>query len=243
MELQSFTVGQENGFMAATLLPPPLADEPSISDVNTFGGGGGPADPDYDPQGGPEPDPQRSVTPQGAYRLVTYVVIVWVAVLFCTLTLVLESRWVHSKDWVAIPLPHVLYLNTAILLLSSLTVELARSSVRSSTGSRCARWMLITLLLGLAFLGGQIAAWRELTFRGLHLGSNPGSFFLYLITGAHGLHLVGGIILLASVALFLGRLADKEKRETAVSAAALYWHFMDGLWCYLLVLLFAAIQR
>ena len=163
--------------------------------------------------------------------------------LFATLTCVLELRWVHSKHWVSIPLPHILYANTAVLLLSSLTIEFARSSLRADRSERCIRWIFATLLLGLAFVGGQIVAWRELIFRGLYLASNPGSFFIYLITATHGLHLLGGIIGLASVGFFLSRLTRKVRQQTAVDAIALYWHFMDGLWVYLLTLLFITIQQ
>jgi cytochrome c oxidase subunit 3 len=134
-------------------------------------------------------------------------------------------------------------LNTAILLLSSLTIELARLSLRTKRSRDCIRWIFATLLLGIAFLSGQIVAWRELVSRGLYLASNPGSFFIYLISGTHGLHLLGGIVALAFVTVFFNRWGAGEKQQTAVSVIAMYWHFMDGLWVYLLVLLFVTIQK
>ena len=172
----------------------------------------------------------------------TFWIIVWIAMLFFTLTAVLESRWVDSLDWVSVRLPQVLYPNTVILLLSSVTVEFARFSLRSKGCKRAARWLIITLFLGSAFVGGQLIAWRELVSRGLYLASNPGSLFIYVITGIHGLHLLGGITLIALVTFYLDRWIPKAK-ETAVSVVALYWHFMDGLWLYLLVLLFSTVQR
>jgi cytochrome c oxidase subunit 3 len=96
--------------------------------------------------------------------------------------------------------------------------------------------------LGLAFVGGQIVAWLELSFRGLHLASNPGSFFFYLITGAHGVHLLVGIISLASLGLSVSQLAQKFRQQTAMDTVALYWHFMNGLWVCLLALLLITIQ-
>jgi cytochrome c oxidase subunit 3 len=167
----------------------------------------------------------------------------WIVALFATLALVLELRWAHSTDWISIPLPHVLYMNTAILVGSSLTIEFARFSLRVERIRECVRWIRVTLLLGLAFIAGQIVAWRELIFRGLHPGSNLGSFFFFLITGAHGLLFVGGIVLLGSVGLFGGGLASTEKRQVALGNLSLYWHFLDGLWLCLLVLLFMTIQR
>src|SRR5579862_5134352 len=151
--------------------------------------------------------------------MITFLAMFWIAALFATLALVLESRWVHSSDWASIPLPYVLYINTAILLGSSLTIEFARHSLRADATKECARWIRATLVLGLAFIAGQIVAWQDLSARGLHLASNPGSFFFYLITGAHGLHLLGGIVLLA----FVSRAATRVRRQAALDAIALYW--------------------
>jgi len=168
---------------------------------------------------------------------------VWIMTFFATLTRVLESRWVHAKDWVSIPLPRILYVNALILIVSSLTIEFARFSLCAEANKRCARWLFVTLLLGVSFVGGQIVAWRELASRGLHLASDPGSFFLYLITATHGLHLLGGIIALASGIFLVSGFGRKGKEQTAMGIISLYWHFMDGLWLYLLALLFVTIQQ
>ncbi len=218
---------------------PGRRSSPSGNDRNR--NGGGPGEPVYEPHGTSQLEPRG--TPLSAYRMITFFAIIWIITLFATLTLVLELRWVHSTDWFSIPIPHVLYVNTALLVGSSLAIEFARVSLRADASKECARWIRVTLLLGLAFLAGQIVAWRELVSRGLHLASNPGSFFFYLITGAHGLHLLGGIVSLAFVRLFVSRVAPKAKQQAALDTIALYWHFMDGLWVYLLALLFIAIQR
>jgi cytochrome c oxidase subunit 3 len=229
--------------MAATLHPPALEMEPAPSDGIT-GAGGPPRGPEDDPNDRPERGPQPlPVTPLSVYRAITCWTIVSIVMLFSTLTVVVKARWVDGDDWISVRLPRVLYLNTAILLVSSFAIEFARSSVKSRESKKCIRWLFLTLLLGLAFLGGQIAAWRELVSRGLYLASNPGSFFIYLISGAHGLHLLGGIVALAFVCVFFNRWKDKAKQEIAVDVIALYWHFMDGLWIYLLVLLFITLQR
>lgn len=213
----------------------------SPSGNNRNRNGGGPGEPVYERHATSQLEPRG--TPISAYRMITFLAIIWIITLFVTLTLVLELRWAHSTDWVSIPLPYVLYINTAILLGSSLTMEFARLSLRADASGKCARWMRVTLLLGLVFLAGQIAVWRELVSRGLHLASNPGSFFLYLITGAHGLHLLGGIVSLAFVRRYVGRVAPRAKQQAALDTIALYWHFMDGLWLYLLAVLFIAIKR
>lgn len=233
--------------MATTLLPPEieieLENERALSDGGVIGGGDGPRDPDDDPHNNPEGYWGPRVTPLGAYRVITSWTIVSLVMLFSMLTFVVKERWATSDDWVSVSLPHILYLNTAILLISSLTLELARTAEREDKTKRCARWLGVTLVLGLAFLCGQFAAWRELVSRGLYLGSNPGSFFIYVISGTHGFHLLGGISALCFVVIFFNRWREKAKQQTAVSVIALYWHFMDALWVYLLVLLFITVQR
>ena len=104
-------------------------------------------------------------------------------------------------------------------------------------------WTTSTLVLGLGFVAGQLIAWRALDPKGLYVASNPGSFFFYLITAAHGIHLLGGILALTYIILAGKSLAESGKRETAVGSFAIYWHFMGGLWAYLLALLFMTIQQ
>ncbi len=231
--------------MAGILFPPSIESEPEYSplDHNGKGTGGGPDDPGHDPHETSELDPERWATPLSAYRMLTSLAIIWIGAFFATLTLVLEFRWVHSKDWVSIPLPHLLYVNTAILLLSSFAIELARLSLRPGKSSHCIRWIAVTASMGVAFLFGQVFAWRELILEGLHFASHPGGFFFYLITGAHGLYLLGGIAALFSVGFFVNGLTQKPRQQAALGTMALYWHFMDGLWLYLLVVLFVTLQR
>lgn len=234
--------------MVSSLLPPPVAPAPEKTAplFGHSGNGPGGGDIDYpgdDGRDNPQPDSERWATPPDAYRTASLFIIVSIVSVFATLTHVLESRWVHSKAWFSMALPRILCVNTALLLLSSLTIELARSSANRQNSQRCTRWLLVTLLLGCAFLGGQLVAWGELASRGLYVSSNPGSFFFYFLTATHALHLLAGIFVLAGVVLFAGRLARKSRLQTAVGAVALYWHFMDGLWLYLLGLLFTAMQR
>jgi cytochrome c oxidase subunit 3 len=89
---------------------------------------------------------------------------------------------------------------------------------------------------------GQVFAWRELSLRGLHLASNPGSFFLYLMTGTHAIDLLAGIAVLTAIYFQISR-ATQRRLETVMGSIALYWHFTDALWLYLVALLFVTIQR
>jgi len=153
-------------------------------------------------------------------------------------------------DWFPVPLPRLLLINTAVLLISSFTMELARRQATRRTlvqlvsvpGSSAhakegISWLALTVVLGLSFLTGQWIVWRELAASGFYVASSPSSSFVYLLTGVHGVHLFGGVVALviAGVASFLRR--PPESQLIAVDVTGWYWHFMAVLWIYILCLL------
>jgi len=87
------------------------------------------------------------------------------------------------------------------------------------------------------FLMGQILAWQELAAGGVYLSTNPSSSFFYLLTGTHAVHLLGGVIALLYLSWRVWRRNSGGLGATALGVTALYWHFMDGLWIYLFLLL------
>src|SRR5256712_9655295 len=95
--------------------------------------------------------------------------------------------------WRVGPLPPVLWLTPAIILASSIALQQARRHGQRAAMTGLRIWLVVTTLLGLAFLAGQLLAWRQLVATGIYLATNPHSSFFYLLTGAHGLHLAGGI--------------------------------------------------
>ena len=189
-----------------------------------------------------------------ADRSTTASVGVWVAIAtismsFAAYTSALVVRQGASGDWLHFRLPSILWLNTALILASSATVELGRRNhSRGGTGveqgvlalpgpvSRTATWIDATIALGVLFLGGQLVAWRQLASQGLFLATNPSSAFFYVLTALHGLHLAGGLAGLLYVRYRLRR-GPALAAGTALGAGALYWHFMAVLWLYLLALL------
>ena len=232
--------------MATTLIPTQPTrkpEEPPSSDSTGNRPPGDRSDRDRGPDNGGGPESVRWSTPLSAYRAGMLFAMTSMVSLFVTLTVALQARWAHPKDWVSIRLPRVLYLNTLVLLISSLTIEVARHSARAEARRRRTIYLCATLLLGLTFVGGQFVGWKDLVSSGVYLASNPGSLFLYVISGAHGLHLFGGMIALVWVIFRAGSLERSRKAETAVDVVALYWHFMDGLWVYLLGLLLFRVQR
>jgi cytochrome c oxidase subunit 3 len=96
--------------------------------------------------------------------------------------------------------------------------------------------------LGAAFVVSQLLAWRQLVRQGVYVATNPHSSFFYLLTATHGIHLMGGLIALVYLLLRTRRLDTGERalanRSAVADAVSLYWHFMDGLWIYLFLLLF-----
>jgi cytochrome c oxidase subunit III len=159
-----------------------------------------------------------------------------ITMLFAAFTSAMVVRKGLSTDWVRTTLPHILYLNTLILIASSVTLEFSRRALADGRADRFTLWLYTTVGLGLAFVAGQFTAWRQLAERGVFLSTNPSSSFFYLLTGAHGLHLLGGVVALGYVAAKAPSIAEGRKKRTAVDVTALYWHFMDGLWIYILIL-------
>jgi cytochrome c oxidase subunit III len=147
-----------------------------------------------------------------------------------------------SGDWRHIALPSLLYLNTAILAISSLTLEIGRRRIAAymrtagTVGRNPRLWLEGTLALGLAFLGGQLIAWRQLAGSGFYIATNPSSSFFYVLTAGHALHLFGGLFALVLV-LHRSSGPVPTLRKSTLDAAAYYWHFMGVLWVYLLLLL------
>src|SRR6266850_1515112 len=112
----------------------------------------------------------------------------------------------------------------------------ARRKLESGAREAFRTWWALTTGLGLLFLAGQIIAWRGLAAAGMLLSTNPSSSFFYLLTAAHGAHLAGGIFALLYVT-FRQWKRSRISQATAAELTSIYWHFMDGLWVFLLVLL------
>jgi len=193
------------------------------------------------------------------YRLGVFFFLVTVTVLFVTMTaafLLLKSgnrynpytnRYEGAWEPIAIP-RNLLLVNTALLLVSSLFLERARRKAHVEAvvvpASRIPgivpiredsrRWVFATVGLGLAFLVGQGAAWQSLRARDPFLHSGAASSFVFLLTGAHAVHLLGGMIVLLYACFVHGRADSLFRRSIAIDVTAFYWHFMAVLWVYIL---------
>ena len=176
------------------------------------------------------------------YRVGMWVALAAILMLFTSLTSAYIVRAASSNDWQPIAMPRILLLSTVFILCSSATIEIARRRLKSAREGSYKRWLLLTAALGIGFLGSQLLAWRQLVKQGIYITSQPHSSFFYLLTATHGLHLMGGLLALAyllirtSKAQLSGQV--QSRYQAATGAATLYWHFMDGLWIYLFILLF-----
>src|SRR5580700_9768357 len=141
-----------------------------------------------------------------------------------------------SNDWVDLPMPRIVWANTAILLASSVLLELARRSLKTGRRTGFNRYWTAGTVLGGLFLAGQAVAWWQLNRAGIFVSSNPSSSFFYLLTATHGVHIVGGLSALAYVDVQALRLRLGPGKRTAVDVSALFWHFVDGIWLYLMAL-------
>jgi cytochrome c oxidase subunit 3 len=176
------------------------------------------------------------------YRIGMWVTIAGVGMLFTSLSSAYIVRAGSSNDWVPLRMPRILLLSTALLILSSVTLELGRRKLKTALPAASTQWLLITGVLGVTFLVSQVIAWRQLVHEGIYLISNPHSSFFYLLSVTHAFHLVGGLLALAFLWLRMRKplavTSQVARRQAATDAVSIYWHFMDALWIYLLVLLF-----
>jgi cytochrome c oxidase subunit III len=155
-------------------------------------------------------------------------------------------------DWFPIQLPTALFLlNTGILLISSVTMEFARRRLKREAALEQIElipgvslgkenkipWLGLTILLGCGFLAGQCLAWRFLSDHGIFIATAPSSSFVYLLTGTHAAHLLGGVIALLAAGAFSLLHRPLQSQRIWVDVTAWYWHFMAVLWLYILALL------
>ncbi len=201
-------------------------------DINPGGRGG---------DGGGDDEAWRKPNNMGLFGM--RIALIPITVLFIATAFVFFLRSRTGFNWRSVPVPNLLWLSTALILVSSWTLERARRSLRQDLYSSYSRWLLRTLYLGLGFLLSQALGLRLLFAQGFFMRHNPHSSLFYVVTVSHALHLLGGLIALGYLLLrasfhwndsFSGR---AQTRRIAV-VTALYWHFLSGLWlCLFLFLL------
>ena len=201
------------------------------------GGGGG------DNYGGDDSewDDVYAASEGSRFRIGMVVLLVTIVMMFASLTIaymVLSTR----PNWQVIALPAQLWISTAFIIASSIAFEMARRSWKRERFKASQKWMITTVALGAWFVVSQVLAWRELAAQGIYRQTNPYRSFIFLLTGIHAIHLLAGIAGIAYLTWrvrhhFASNTNSANANNAAIDAGVMYWHFIDGLWVYVFMLL------
>jgi cytochrome c oxidase subunit III len=187
--------------------------------------------------GGGGPDGGRGSSRRASFAALL-VLLAASLMVFAALTAAFVVRRGEAADWAATNKPRILLLNTGVLLVSSVVLDLSRQALRRRNRIQFNWLWSAATALGILFLAGQAEAWRELGRAGTFVASSPSSSFLYLFTAAHAFHLLGGLAALVYVDIQALRLQLGPAKRTVIDVAAVYWHFLDAVWLYLMGLLY-----
>lgn len=180
-----------------------------------------------------EPSPTLSMHPK---RFALWLFIVSIIMIFASMT----SAYIVRKgegNWLDFELPGVLWASTAVIVVSSFTVQMAWFAAKKDEISAVRIWMLVTLVLAFVFLYLQWESWVRLVQINVYLVGNPSGSFLYVLTGLHAFHLLTGIVYLAIVTVKAFRFKIHRTAILDMELSATYWHFLDILWVALFAFL------
>ncbi len=176
------------------------------------------------------------------YRIAMWFLLLVIAMTFGGLVgayILISSNGV--MEWTPFALPFQVWISTFLILASSVSYKISQKALSVGIQEKAKRWLLVTAVFGGMFISSQILAWLELVRRGVYVQSNPYAGFFYILTAVHALHVIGGIAALGYLILRTWQptsLFDElEKRKEISGVVGWYWHFMDGLWIFLLLLL------
>jgi cytochrome c oxidase subunit 3 len=169
-------------------------------------------------------------------KFIVWLFIVTITMLFAALT----SAYVVKQsggDWLNFNLPDMFWITSTIIIVSSITMQLALKSAKEDRFSRLKMYLILTALLGVAFLFGQYQSWKQLVDMDVYFVGNPAGSFLYVLTGLHGVHIISGLIFLIVVIASSFKLKTHSKSLIRIEMCTTYWHFLGGLWLYLFLFL------
>jgi cytochrome c oxidase subunit 3 len=186
--------------------------------------------------GAPGNFPAPEMTQDSAAKVGLRVFLAVVGSLFALFISAYAMR-MQMPDWRALPVPNLLWLNTGMLALSSVALHGARNAARRRQMVELRIGLLAGGVAALAFLSGQLLAWRQLTADGYLLTSNSANAFFYMVTGIHGLHILGGLFALGRTALKAWRGFPIDQLRVSIELCATYWHFLLLVWLVFLSVL------
>jgi cytochrome c oxidase subunit III len=159
------------------------------------------------------------------------------ALLVSAYSMRMDIAALNVDDWRAPSLPRLLWLNTGVLVLSSVALQWATVAARRGRMQGARDGLLVGGLASVAFLAGQLLAWRQLAEAGHFASSDPASAFFYLLTGVHGLHIAGGLVALGRTGAKMWRRVAVQKLSLSMELCAAYWHFLLLVWLIIFALL------
>lgn len=152
----------------------------------------------------------------------------------------LSSAYIVKRaegDWLKIDFPKMFIATTIMIVISSVTMQLAYSSALKNNLLSLRVYLAVTGVLAVGFVVGQLLSWNELVSQDVFFVGNPAGSFVYVFTGLHAVHLIGGVIFLAIVLFNAFKYKVHSKSMVQIEMCATYWHFLGGLWLYLYLFL------
>jgi len=140
-------------------------------------------------------------------------------------------------DWHSLPQLTLLWINTAILGISCIGFQRAKLAASQNQLDKVKFNLLFGGLLTCVFLIGQVMVWKQLSTMGFYLENNPANSFFYLITGLHGLHLIGGLIAWSNTSIQLFCNNHHSNLSSSVELLTIYWHFLLAVWLILFTII------
>lgn len=181
-------------------------------------------------------------SPSNKFRIVMWFLLLVVLMTFGGLIsayIVISTNGV--MEWSPFDLPKQIWISTFLIAASSITYKIAERALNRGNQPQAKKYFLATTVFGGMFIASQLLAWFALVQRGVYVASNPYAGFFYILTAVHAVHVIGGITALGFIILRVWRETDSAeeltKRQQVAGAVGWYWHFMDGLWIFLVLLL------
>jgi len=169
-------------------------------------------------------------------RFGMYLAMAGIVMLFAALTSAYIVRR-SAGNWLEFTLPAIFYWNTLVILTSSVTLHLSWTSFKRGLQGPYRIFLILTFILGITFVVMQYLGWQQMTADGLYLQVNPSASFIYVISGVHAAHIIGGVgaLIVAMAHAIKLKFKVTSIRKHRFELVVIYWHFVDLLWLYLLV--------
>jgi cytochrome c oxidase subunit 3 len=163
----------------------------------------------------------------------------FIAVVSSLFSLLIVSYYTRSQypDWEVLMDPDILWINTVVLVMASIVLQLASSSAKRGVWVNLHYKLVAGAVLSLLFVAGQLMAWEQMVAEGFYAAENPANAFFYLLTGLHALHLLGGLWFMVLLGFRMKSQAKRDALGQSVALCATYWHYLLLVWLVLFAFL------